>query len=248
MPLDSSSPSPAESRRIAELLEALRAPVEVSILPGSWLLNERFAAEFQSRLLCQHLFMKSVVAQASFDSALIAAAEVGGHQTTAASEGQRFWDVEIAGRKISLKSTKAKSIHPEKLHVSKLTEAAWIQDCRTARMRRDHVRELFGSYCDTVSSIIQLRYFHQDCRYELVEIPVSLFRSILDLTLGSFASESTTINIPVGQTPPDFTLKLDRSDAKITLANIAKSKCVVHGSWKILAPDNALTTLHELGR
>ncbi len=28
---------------------------------------------------------------------------------------------------------------------------------------------------------------------------------------------------------PDFTLKLDRSDAKITLANINKQLCMVHG-------------------
>jgi DNA (cytosine-5)-methyltransferase 1 len=41
------------------------------------------------------------------------------------------------------------------------------------------------------------------------------------------------INIPVGANPPDFTLKLDRSDAKITIANINKAKCKVHGTWKI---------------
>ncbi len=32
----------------------------------------------------------------------------------------------------------------------------------------------------------------------------------------------------------DFTLKLDRSDAKITIANIRKALCMVHGTWSLL--------------
>jgi hypothetical protein len=47
------------------------------------------------------------------------------------------------------------------------------------------------------------------------------------------STDGPSIQIPVGQDPPDFTLKLDRSDSKITLANILKQNCVVHASWKI---------------
>jgi hypothetical protein len=36
----------------------------------------------------------------------------------------------------------------------------------------------------------------------------------------------------IGKNPPDFTLKLDRSDAKITITKINKNLCLVHGVWQ----------------
>jgi hypothetical protein len=223
----------SEERRVSELLVALRTPVSTWINPESWLVSDAFAAEFQSRLLAQHVFMKSVVEQASFDSAFIASSEVAGESVLAAPGGQRFWDVQVGERKISLKSSSALSLRENKLHISKLTEAAWIQDCRTPKMRMERVHGLFRDYVNTVSSIIQLRFFRKTTTYELVEIPTTLLRQVLDLRVADFLAEGTTVNIPVGKIPPDFTLKLDRSDAKITLANIAKDACIVHGTWTI---------------
>jgi len=61
-----------------------------------------------------------------------------------------------------------------------------------------------------------------------------LFQESFDSAFISACSpDGPTINIPIGQDPPDFTLKLDRSDAKITLANINKNLCLVHGSWEL---------------
>ena len=87
-----------------------------------------------------------------------------------------LWDAMIDGRRISLKSSKAKSLRNKTLHISKLTEAAWIQDCRTAAKRREHTHRLFREYCGDVDAIIQLRYFRDLHLYELVDIP-SLFSS-----------------------------------------------------------------------
>jgi hypothetical protein len=42
----------------------------------------------------------------------------------------------------------------------------------------------------------------------------------MNVGLKHFSADGPTINIAVGKNPPDFTLKPDRSDAKITLANI----------------------------
>lgn len=233
MPTVSLKFSESEKRRVEELLLALRTPVKAQIHSNSWLMNETFAAEFQSRLLAQHVFLKSILAEASFEAAFVASASVAGMATVPAISGQRFWDVAISGKKISLKSTKAKSLKLKELHISKLTEAAWIQDCRTARMRMEKVHELFRLYVSTVSSIIQLRYFQSTNSYELVEIPACLLSQIMDLSINEFASENSTIGIPVGKSPPDFMLKLDRSDAKITLAKISKECCIVHGVWTL---------------
>ena len=171
--------------------------------------------------------------QESFDSALVAACSHAGHDVNSAPDGQRFWDVTLDGRRVSLKSTKAKSLRKGTLHISKLTEAAWIQDCRTATKRREHTFCLFKEYCAEVDAILQLRYFRSRRRYELVEIPVSLFAQVLKVGRKHFSADGPTINIPIGKDPPDFTLKLDRSDAKVTIANINKDLCLVHGTWQL---------------
>lgn len=192
-----------------------------------------FIEEFQSRLLTQHVFMGSPLFQDGFDRAFAASAQVAGFNVREAASGQRFWDLDLDGRKISLKSSKAKSLRDRTLHISKLTEVAWIQDCRTAAKRRECTFQLFETYCGEVNEIIQLRYFQNTQVYELVSIPVRLLEQILKLSVGEFAADGPSINIPVGQNPPDFTLKLDRSDAKVTLANILKEKCNVLGRWEI---------------
>lgn len=223
--------SPAEARRLREFVQALRTPCQVWINPHSSLNTPEFEAEFRSRLLAHHSFIGSPLFQESFDSAFLSACSHIGLEVQAAPDGQRFWDATIDHRNISLKSSKAKNLREGTLHISKLTEAAWIQDCRSAMKRRKHTFELFRKYCSEVHAIIQLRFFQHRQKYELVEIPVSLFTQILDLETRCFSADGPTIDIPVGQQPPDFTLKIDRSDAKITITNVRKELCVVHGTW-----------------
>ena len=223
----------AEKRRLQEFLGALRTSCKAHMDAKSPWNSEEFESEFRSKLLTHHCFMGSPLFQESFDSTFMAACEHAGHQVEQAPAGQRFWDVMVDGRRISLKSSKAKSLRNETLHISKLTEAAWIQDCRTAAKRREYTHRLFRDYCGEVEAIVQLRYFHSLQLYELVEIPVSLFSQILDVRTTHFSADGPTINIPVGKDPPDFTLKLDRSDAKITIANINKELCLVHGTWQL---------------
>jgi hypothetical protein len=225
--------TPAEERRLQEFIGALRTPCEVYMNPDSVFNTAEFESEFRSKLLTHHCFMGSPLFQESFDSAFIAACSHAGHEVTPAPAGRRFWDVMIDGKRLSLKSSKAKSLREATLHISKLTEAAWIQDCRTATKRREHTFRLFREYCAEVGVIVQLRYFRSTRMYELVEIPVSLFSQVLKVGRTHFSADGPTINIPIGKDPPDFTLKLDRSDAKITIANINKTLCLVHGTWQL---------------
>lgn len=58
------------------------------------------------------------------------------------SETRRFLDLElkrtgVAEQKLSLKSTAAQRLSRTTVHISKLTEAAWVQDMRTARERQE---------------------------------------------------------------------------------------------------------------
>lgn len=223
----------AEKRRLEEFLGVLRKKCEPQLNPNSVYINEEFESEFRSKLLIHHCFIGSPLFQQSFDSAFIAACRHAGFKVEEAPDGQRFWDVVIDGRRISLKSSKAKNLSKDFLHISKLTEAAWIQDCRTAKMRQSYTRDLFKKYCDEVDAIIQFRYFIKRQKYELVEVPVQLFSQIQEVETKYFNADGPTINIPVGKEPPDFTLKIDRSDSKVTLAKINKKLCVVHGSWQL---------------
>ena len=100
-------------------------------------------------------------------------------------------------------------------------------------MRQEHTFTYFKDYIETVASIVQLRYFVKERLYELVEFPCTLLRGILKAPREEFNADGPSINIPIGQSPPDFTLKIDRSDAKITLANIRRDVCFVHATWQL---------------
>ena len=223
----------AEKKRVEELIRTLRTPCEEWRNSESDILDEKFSAEFRSRLLTQHAFQGSTLFQETFDQAFISSLRAGGHEVKEAPAGERFWDINLNNKRVSLKSTKEKALRRDFLKISKLTEAAWIQDCRMASQRKKRTTELFEEYLRMVHRIFQLRYFVKDRLYELVEIPVSLFYAIKDVPVDAYNSEGPTIGIPVGQDPPDFKLKLDRSDAKITLTHIRKDVCIVHGTWKI---------------
>ena len=137
------------------------------------------------------------------------------------------------GLRISLKSTAAANLRIGSLHISKLCEAAWIQDARSASHRESKTKWLFDEYTTAVDAIIQLRLFKRRAFYEMVSIPTSVLTQVADVPRVQFAPEGPSIGIPIGQSPPDFTLKLDRSDAKITLANIDKRVCPLLGTWQL---------------
>ena len=247
-------PDSTEQRHLDELLAAMRGPCEATfpaspdaetqaaemglpsdptLAPAATFLSPRFEKEFRTTLLIHHYFLRAPLARNSFEAAFARAARTAGHDIRKAPAGQRFWDVELDGRQISLKSTSAANLRRNSLHISKLCEAAWIQDARSAAHREDNTKRLFEEYTTAVDSIIQLRLFRTKAFYEMVRIPTSVLAQVADVPRSKFRPEGPSIGIPVGQDPPDFTLKLDRSDAKITLANIDKRVCSVVGTWQL---------------
>lgn len=225
-------PNAAEQRYLDELLGAMRGPCAETFTGGLGL-GQRFAEEFRATLLIHHYFLKSSLETNSFEAAFIRAARSAGHTVTPAPIGGRFWDVELDGRRVSIKSTGAAGLRVDSLHISKLCEAAWIQDMRGAAQREQETKRLFADYTTSVHSIIQFRFFRKRAFYEMVEIPVDLLRQVAFVPRSEFSPDGPSIGIPVGKDPPDFTLKLDRSDAKITLANINKGVCSVMGTWQL---------------
>ncbi len=146
----------------------------------------------------------------------------------------------VQTRKLSLKSTAARNLSESTIHISKLTEALWIQDTRTPTARRNAMLDLFGTYCDAVSAILILRTFRRGAgttphRYQLVEIPASMLHSVQQATLQDFERDAPVIDCQVnGQ--PVAQIAVDRSDAKITLRKIQISACTVHAEWNQITP------------
>lgn len=155
---------------------------------------------------------------------------------------QRFVDVALTSgddvrRRLSLKSTAAQKLSERLAHISKLTEAAWIQDVRGARTRRDKTLELFRDYRGAVDAILLLRAFREaqdiPSRYQLLEIPTAVFDGLHALPEAEFAADGPVLDCVYSGYQPAARVALDRSDAKITVRSIEIGACTVHAEWDL---------------
>ena len=146
-------------------------------------------------------------------------------------------DNENESRKLSLKSTAALKISRNTAHISKLTEAAWIQDACSASYRRSRTLELFNDYTSAVDAIVMLRAFRKrnemPTSYQLLEIPTAIFDSLQYATLSQFNSDGPRVYCSFRGNDQAAQVSLDRSDAKITVRQISLEVCTVHAEWEL---------------
>ena len=225
---------------VERVVDAVLTDVTSEILPKSWLVNPRWEEAFLTRLRAHHALNPEPLSTLLFEAAFNSACTTAGWSVTPAdSATNRFFDTRIQMKKtshcLSLKTTSAKNLSPTKLHISKLTEAAWIQDVRTQKARRDKIVELMDDYQAQTSALMMLRCFRDEVedllKYELIEIPTSILSSAKTLT--SAQAQHSTIPLPPGPGPYVVKIRIDRSDAKITLTGIPIGSCKVHGRWEI---------------
>ena len=237
--------SPAKIAFVSTVVESLSNPSQANILAeGTWLTASPDWIEYFGLALSVHHAATTVpLGLTSFETVFRnACAHVEWAVTAPGSATQRFVDLSVRAdsdqaRHLSLKSTAAKRLSPTTIHISKLTEAAWIQDTRTPTARRQATLELFASYQRVVTSILMLRAFRaadDDLAprfYQLVEIPAALFDSIQQEPLAAFQSDAPVIACrdAFGQTVAR--VALDRSDAKITVRSIQLDACTVDAEW-----------------
>ena len=189
------------------------------------------------------------MAQKAFETVFRSACEsVDWETSTPDSATTRFLDLKIIAdsgseRKLSLKSTAAKNLSQSTLHISKLTEAAWVQDMRAASHRQERTQELFEQYLNAVDSIMMLRAFRTGqevpSKYQLVEIPTEIFRSLLDAPQAAFSADGPTIDCAYAGLDVAARVHLDRSDAKITIKQIQLAACIEHVTWEMVSSRNS---------
>lgn len=225
---------------VNEFVDALLTPAAEDLLAGSWLTTPDWSEAFLARLRAHHALSREPLSTTQFEAAFEAACEAAGWMVdSSTSATQRFYDTAIAppgtllSKRISLKASSAKGMSKSFVHISKLTEAAWIQDVRKLADRQDRIIGLFREYRDTCDGIIMLRGFPSatGVYYELVEIPTSLFKPIELLDIKT--AQQPTIPVPPDSGDPYLKIRIDRSDAKITLTGIRLAVCSVHGRWTL---------------
>ena len=235
--------SPVKIGFVARVMDSLANPPRADIRePGTWLTgSEEWIEYFGLALSVHHSATTEPLGLTAFEAVFRNACDhLGWPIDSPGSQTRRFVDLNVqpsAGpeRRLSLKSTAARNLSRTSLHISKLTEAAWIQDARTARDRRDRTQELFRQYQLAVSQIVMLRAFREapgevPSLYQLVEVPASIFDSVQTAPLDVFARDAPLIECRVGDSTVAV-VAIDRSDAKITVRRVQLFACTVHAEW-----------------
>ncbi len=239
--------SPMGVRFVARLVDSLSSPPHADSMGATWIANSpEWIEYFGLTISAHHGLTVEPLMLTGFEVAFQNACEaVEWHVNKRESAIERFLDLtvttETMERKLSLKSTAQKRMSASTAHISKLTEAAWIQDVRSARDRRERTLELFTQYREAVDAIIMLRAFRKEVdkipiKYQLLEIPTAIFDSVYEAPLLAFAADGPTIDCSYRGEPVAARVSLDRSDAKITVKQIKLSSCVLHAEWHMTKP------------
>ncbi len=154
-------------RFVARLIDSLSYPPQADVT-SSWITDDPGWVEyFGLTISAHHGAVVEPLALVPFEAAFRNSCEaVGWRVEKVGSATQRFVDITVradggAARRLSLKSTAARRLSATTAHISKLTEAAWIQDVRSARVRRERTLELFQQYRAAVDSIVIAESFSQ---------------------------------------------------------------------------------------
>ena len=237
--------SPMAVRFVARLVDSLSDAPTPNTLTPTWLTRHAEWLEyFGLAISAHHGTTTEALGLTSFETVFRNACEAMAWSIDAAgSATRRFVDVTLTPadgttRRLSLKSTAARNLSESTAHISKLTEAAWIQDVRNARARRQRTLELFREYRAAVDAIILLRAFRMPNtipnRYQLIEIPSDLFTSLENAPESAFAADGPVIDCAYGAIPSAAQVSIDRSDAKITVRRIQLSACTIHAEWRLV--------------
>ncbi len=237
--------SPMAVRFVARLVDSLSdAPASETFNP-TWLTEEpEWVEYFGIAISAHHGTTTEPLGLSNFEVVFRNACEaVNWSLEPPGSKTRRFMDVALVPgdgrmRRLSLKSTAARNLSERTAHISKLTEAAWIQDVRSAGARRKCTLKLFREYREVVDAIIMLRAFRESNmlpnRYQLIEIPSDMFQSLENAPESAFAADGPVVDCNYREASPAAQVSIDRSDAKITIRRIQLSACIIHAEWRLV--------------
>lgn len=247
---------PRQRQRITRLLDAMALGVETTADPNSDIATADFVDAFGDYLESHHAGSAKALSKENFEYAMVASFNAC-NVTASKSESNTLpgQDIEVDGVPWSLKSEAAKGIKLDRIHISKFMElgkGAWVtsEDMIALRERMfDHLKRydrIFTLRCIERGSDSK---GNETFRYELVEIPKSLFMRSRGVRI-KFAENSKQSPIPASCfVPVDPNLPADGSknvantllelyfdggsERKLQIRKINKDHCVVHATWKV---------------
>lgn len=231
---------------MADIIDALDDDVDQTVNTNSQLVTEQFADVFAARLLIHHAITDSAMEKRRFEYSLHRTADdVGYHSELARSDTNPGKDIEINGEGFSLKTEGAKSISTDKIFISKLQEAKWMDSLDTKEGYAKGVDKNIGSHLDRYERILILRSFDNKDkslfqrngfrRYDLIEIPVDLLRRVTEVPADEYSdltdkgTSHATVYSRDGRTLVE--LNLDGSDAKAQIRKLLVEACFNHARW-----------------
>jgi hypothetical protein len=225
-------------RLLHEMAEALRVPIVVDVAADSDIVTEEFGKYFENILKVHHSLHEEKFNKKSFEYAFKAACMAAGRKAAINKDAtDPGFDVEVDGVRFSLKTEAAQGISEERITISKLMEARWIHECRSREDFARESRQRIGKHLHHYARIITLRAFDVPggkVKYSMIEIPLDLLKKITALTASDFGEptpqggSSATVE-DKGQKA--FTLRLDGSDQKVTIAGLRVDLCIRHADW-----------------
>ena len=261
--LDTRGLTEYQRRLIRALVASLQVEVRFFVNPESDLVTSEFERAFRSKLVFYHTLMDAPYNKKAFEYGFRdALREAGRHADLMVSNTVSGLDLIADGERFSLKTEASKGIRKNSIVISKLMEARWIRDCmRSTDILVSKIQQNLVPHFHAYDRMMVLRIFsrlaevpavlsadaNQDnlaimqqvqrvFQYDLVEIPVDVLRAIENLGPEDFAPISalnaTKAKVTYGGADA-FTLRIDGSDEKITLAGINTSLCLLHGQWFI---------------
>ena len=243
----------AQVQVLTEMAEALLRPVEC-VVRDRGIVSLAFEANFSAHLRLFHAMHDAPLTKKTFEYFFCAASRATGRRARQTSNDVHPGeDVVVDGVPFSLKTEGGKSISRSAVHISKLMEARWIRDCATGAEFADGISNVVD-HLRHYQRIITLRSFVtrrvrraladedetsgiEAVEYDLIEVPLSVMNRVSSLTARDFTprtpngSTSAVVRGTGGQ--PLFTLRLDGSVEKVTVANLGIGACSRLATWKV---------------
>jgi hypothetical protein len=223
-----------------QMAAALQVEFDCSLNPQSDLATPIFSEYFASRLLIHHAIVEEKLNKKSFEYILRDSLRQDGKQANLTeSDVYSGADLTVDGIRVSLKTEASKSIRESKMTISKWMEARWIRDQNPAQLA-ELASQRFREHLVNYDRILMLRAFdlsNDRVQYDLIEIPhtlLSLASNIKpqDIKPSTGRNGGGTIVIR-NHDIEAFTIRLDGSVEKVTIANLRSDLCVRHGTWTI---------------
>jgi Type II site-specific deoxyribonuclease len=232
--------SEIQIRILSEVATAMRRQIDEVSNPESDIVTEPFRVSFKNRLLLHHATNEAKLTKKAFEYAFKHASNDAGRAAEITnSDTYPGADVIVSDVAFSLKTEASKAMSLQRLTISKLSEARWIQQCSSLEELAENTAKRIPEHLTRYQRIVMLRALNlseNKVLYQLIEIPISVLMLVQHLKVADFTrytSQGGSSAIVKNNGLPAFMLRLDGSDGKVTISGLDLNLCIKHAEWSI---------------